>query len=132
MAPPPKTMQPSTADPDDKLDDKPRKAAKSDKIDCLIVAANYNGQRRGEEVSVTERELRRVGPKVLVTIEEHRKRQQLAERPPVEERAIESERSRAAAWKRMEEDRERLNRAANIANAKAVLETGGLKPPEVK
>jgi hypothetical protein len=44
------------------------------RIRCRVVGVNYAAHHQGDEIEVTERELRRVGPYVLISLAEERKR----------------------------------------------------------
>jgi|SRR5581483_238704 len=101
-----------------------------EKVKCRVVGANYAGKRRGGTVEVTQHELWRVGPRVLVSLDEERKKLEEMTSPPEDEKIAASEEAKREAWKKLENTRERMIREAK--RGEMLEQLGGAAKPESK
>jgi hypothetical protein len=88
------------------------------KIKCRVVAVNYGLYNKGDEVEVTERELRRVGGHVLISLDDEKRR--LAEEQQSgapDRRIVEADRARRQAIRQQEETRLRMEREHRLGRA---------------
>ncbi len=98
---------------------------KSNTVKARVVGVNYGQSQRGETVEVTERELARVGPLVLMSIADEAKARESATAPILDAARVARDKARRAKWTEMRETSERMIREQHVAMAKAVVASGG-------
>lgn len=95
-------------------------------IKARVVGVNYGKSLKGETVDVTERELARVGPSVLVSLADEAKARESAAAPTLDRASVEKQQATRAAWRKMRDDGERMIREEQVRMAREVVATGGL------